>query len=98
MVQQNLFQETPKPGRSRRKDPPTAKAAAKSVNATELEAVVVDILRTPRTTHEISQATGIALVSISPRMAPLAKKGLVKDSGLRREGPSGRKSIVWSLT
>ena len=98
MIQQKLFEKSPDPGRARRADPPTAKAAAKSVNSTELETIVLDMLRVPATTHEIADSTGIALVSISPRMAPLVKKGLVQDSGLRREGPSGRKSIVWSLT
>jgi DNA-binding transcriptional ArsR family regulator len=86
-------------GLARKVDPETSKAAAKSVAATDLESLVLATLRSePLTTHEISRALGIELVSISPRTAPLLRKGLIEDSGLRREGPSGRKSIVWRLS
>lgn len=99
MVQTNLF-ENPTVGRARRADPDTSKAAAKTVTANALEAIVMHWLRkspTGLTSHELSEFTGLSLVTVSPRLAPLRKKGFVMDSGERREGPSGRKSIVWKV-
>jgi predicted transcriptional regulator len=86
-------------GRARKADPPTAKAAARSVDATDLEQAVLAALLTngPMTTHEVARYLNRELVTVSPRMAPLVRKGLVQDSTLRREGPSGRKSIVWRI-
>lgn len=87
--------------RHRRNDPDTSKAAAYSVDVPPLEKVVLDYLTKYRlggaTTHEIAEATGIDLVTISPRIRPLVEKGLVEDSGHKRKGRSGRKSIVWKL-
>lgn len=97
MVQASLF-DNPPVGRSRRNDPQTAKAAAKSVTVADLEVKVLDALRRHYdglTTHQLAEYLDASLVSISPRMAPLRKKGLVFDSGERRKGSSGVKSIVW---
>jgi hypothetical protein len=92
--QQTLFPEK-EFGAARRTDPETSKAAAKSVDATDLESQVYGALWTPRTAHEIAEKLGLPLNTVSPRTAPLQRKGFIKDSGARREGPSGRKSIVW---
>jgi DNA-binding MarR family transcriptional regulator len=48
------------------------------------------------TTHEIAELSGIEYGSVTPRIRPLVKKGLVKDSGERRI-PAGRTKagIVW---
>jgi hypothetical protein len=85
---------------SRADDPDTSKDAGASISTAELEAIVLDLLVEigPSTTHELAAEAGIHLVSISPRMAPLRRKGLVEDSGERRVGASNRKSIVWRLT
>jgi DNA-binding MarR family transcriptional regulator len=85
-------------GAYRRTDPRTSVAAAQSVEPAPLEALVLECLyRRPAglTTHELADLLHLELVTVSPRMRPLASKGLVVDSGERRAGPSGRKSIVW---
>lgn len=84
-------------GKARIKDPETAKAAARSVDATRLESLCLDFLRHSQglTAHELAQILRLPLVSVSPRMRPLVNKGLVTDSGGRRATASGRKAIVW---
>ncbi len=94
---QIMEQQTP-PARARRRDPDTAKKAAARVPVADLEGRVLRALRLSRdgmTTHELARLLKVDLVSVSPRMRPLAEKGLVQDSGERRKGDSGRASIVW---
>ena len=87
----------------RRTDPATSEAAAASIASAlpQLEQEVLAVLRARgaegATTHELSEALGIQLVSISPRIAPLRERGLVRDSGARRKGDSGRASTVWRI-
>lgn len=85
-------------GKARLLDPDTSKQAAASVPVADLEARVLRALRICKegmTTHELSWLLRVDLVSVSPRMRPLVDKNLVVDSGERRSGDSGRKSIVW---
>lgn len=86
-----------KRGAYRRVDPGTSRAAAASIDATTLESIVVDTLRRlgGATTYEIAAVTHLSLVTISPRLRPLVRKGLVRDSGLTRAGDTGRRRIVW---
>lgn len=99
-LQSSLFGDPPvaEMGRARRKDPDTSKKAAGAVRVADLEACVLRALRVSHagmTTHELASLLKMDLVSVSPRMRPLAEKGLVRDSGDRRRGESGRASIVW---
>ena len=96
--QKDLFR-SPSIGSYRRNDPDTSKSAARSIEVTNLEYEVVIALaqRGDMTSHELAEYLNLSLVSVSPRLAPLVRKGKVKDSGERRAGPSGRKSIVWCL-
>ena len=89
----------PRPGRSRRRDPATSKAAARSVDTNELECRVLGYLAEngPATSHDIAEGLPHPLVSISPRLKPLVERNLVRDSGKRKAGASGRKSIVWEV-
>jgi Winged helix DNA-binding domain len=83
---------------ARAADPETSHAAAKSVPVTNLEAQIIYWLRTHRegaTTHELSDFLNLPLVTVSPRMRPMARKGLVVDSGERRAWNGSGKSIVW---
>lgn len=92
---------------ARTSDPGTSHAAAKAVQgkmATELEAKVFNavLIGAPyrgMTTHEIAKATGLEYGSVTPRIKPLVKKGLLWDSGIRRV-PEGRSKagIVWRAT
>lgn len=95
---QIMEQSSPEHGSARRLDPDTSKKAAASVPVADLEARVLRALRICKngmTTHELSWLLKVDLVSVSPRMRPLVEKNLVVDSGERRSGDSGRKSIVW---
>ena len=84
---------------ARRTDPPTSRAAANSVNVTDMEARVVGALKAhgPLTTYEIADILRLSLVTVSPRLRPLADKLIVEDSGTRKMGESGRKQIVWQM-
>ena len=95
-----ILEQTPPPehGRARRVDPDTSKKAAAAVPVAYLEARVLRALKLSRegmTTHELAWLLKVDLVSVSPRMRPLVEKNLVRDSGERRRGDSGRASIVW---
>jgi predicted transcriptional regulator len=81
---------------SRRSDPETSVEAAASVQVGALESIVYRaICERPATSTELSERLGLSLVTVSPRLRPLCNKGLIVDSGERRSGTSGRKSIVW---
>lgn len=89
---------------SRRTDPTTSEDAAESIRPElpELEFRVLHAIQkrgeTGATTNELAELMGISLVTVSPRIRPLVRKGFVQDAGKRRKGPSGRKSIVWRAT
>jgi uncharacterized membrane protein len=99
-TQPNLFDDANR-GSARRADPETAKAAAKSIDATDLEQTVLNALRIigarGATTEELASDLNLPLVTISPRLAPLVRKNLVKDSGRRGTNASGRKAILWVI-
>lgn len=82
---------------SRGGDPYTSHAAAGSVHAAALERLVLTSLRTagPATSFQLADRLQLSLVTVSPRMKPLVRKGLVRDSGGRHKGESGRRRIVW---
>lgn len=78
---------------ARSNDPSTSKGK-KRVN--KYEACVLEIVgRNPTlgvTGKDIALSSGFPLNCITPRFAPLRRKGLIKDSGVRRD-----KQIVWVL-
>jgi len=86
---------------ARNKDPVTSHEAAESVRGREANAMEGRVLSELKlwpdglTSHELVEITGIRWQSITPRIRPLVRKGLVEDSGLRRPGPTGRNVIVW---
>lgn len=84
-------------GHVRKADPKTSRAAAKRANVRKLTTLVVRALRTVGglTTEEISVAVRQPLQSITPRMRPLEKAGLVLRTEKTRRGRSGRERIVW---
>jgi DNA-binding MarR family transcriptional regulator len=87
-------------GAYRHNDPDTAQEAAESIDVTKLESAVLSALGksvSGLTVYEIAERLDISLVSASPRLRPLVRKGFVEDSGDRRETPSGRRAIVWRL-
>src|SRR5687767_10188875 len=86
-------------GLSRRSDPATSHEAARSVDATRLEAVCLDALRNAPaglTSEELAEKLGESLVTVSPRLRPLANKGFIEAVG-RRPNRSRRLAIVWKV-
>lgn len=87
---------------ARHSDPTTSHDAARSIEGTEatrMEAKVFSAILGSHhglTTHEISEITGIPYWSVTPRIRPLVRKGLIEDSHGKRAGDSGRQSIVWT--
>ena len=83
----------------RRTDPATSREAAEAIveQLPRLEAVVLEAVtaagKRGATSHEIADATGLSLVTVSPRLRPLARRGKVIESGQRRDG-----RIVWIAT
>jgi len=85
----------------RNTDPETSREAALSVITAlpDLEARVLGLLLEQPygeglTSHELAQQLGLSLVTVSPRLRPLANKALIRPAG-RRVGDSGRSAIVW---
>lgn len=82
----------------RKTDPDTSKEAAKTVDVRNLEKLVYDAIKAAPdglTAEEIFQALpGIRLNSVTPRIAPLIKKGYIYDTGERRRSSSGRSQRV----
>jgi hypothetical protein len=89
---------------ARRTDPQTSHAAAASIlpKIPELEKKVLDAVRRAvngLTSTECAEVLGMDKWSISPRFAPLRRKGLIYDSGQRRLGRhTSRLQIVWKAT
>lgn len=84
-------------GAARHTDPSTSFDAANSVNVAELEQKVWACLASEgaATTEELTdRLSPLSLVTISPRMAPLRRKGLVRGIGKKRNR-SGRAAIIW---
>lgn len=84
---------------ARSTDPETAHDAANQTrgsNAARLSGLVLTALaaRGPSTSEELASYLGESLVSVSPRLRPLARKGLVVEDG-KRKTASGSSAIVW---
>jgi predicted ArsR family transcriptional regulator len=47
------------------------------------------------TADEIAAALGRSQFTVRPRCSELLARGLIRDSGVRRENLSGRSAIVW---
>jgi hypothetical protein len=96
-------------GIARRGDPHTSHEAAQKVLANRLNTLVFDHLKgvfpAGLTSFEVTDRTGEALISISPRFAPLERAGLIRRNtiGVRdgkaiyetRIGEAGRPRIIW---
>jgi len=85
---------------ARTSDPETSILAAESIDPTEREAEVLEILRAhPEGLTEAEVADRLPhrdRVSVSPRFRPLRRKGKIREAG-ERVGASGRKARVWVI-
>lgn len=86
-------------GLARNSDPATSKQAAATLPIPALEqAVLRELWRLGdkgATSHELAASLNMDRVTVSPRLRPLANKGLIEESEDRRLGPTGRSGIVW---
>lgn len=88
------------PGAARIEDPDTAKDAASSVHAREIENKVLAAIAHAvdgLTSEECATVLGLALVTVSPRMRPLERQGKIFESTDRRKNKSGSSAIVWKV-
>ena len=101
-MQQELF-PNPDAGGVRHTDPDTSYAAAQSVDATELERIVYETIKLFGSNGCISDEImrvlhNYGVQTISPRYAPLLRKGFIVDTGERRMARSGRTLRVMKAT
>jgi len=84
--------------KARHSDPDTAKQAALSFDPTEMEANVLDVIKMfPKGCifdDILDNMPNFREGSISPRLKPLKRKGLIEDTGEVRKGKSGRNQKV----
>jgi hypothetical protein len=101
MQQGSLFDRifgTPVKEMVRNTDPDTSHQAASSVDASKLEALVYEVIA-KHPNGCIADDVEAELVylrshSITPRFAPLMRKGFIYDTGERRRASSGRPQRV----
>lgn len=86
------------PGGARRTDPETSHEAADSIDTTELERIVYDTIKMfPNGCigdDVVKMLPQFGIQTISPRYAPLIRKGWVVDTGEKRKARSGRSQRV----
>jgi hypothetical protein len=83
---------------ARNTDPDTSHEAAESMMPTRAEARAYEALKKfpeGAICSELAAESGMNWNTISPRMAPLCRKGKARDTGQRRPGPSGRNQTVY---
>jgi len=82
----------------RKTDPETSKQAAESVPVERLERMVYEAIKSlpdGAIADDLEKILpGVKLNSITPRIAPLIKKGYIYDTGERRRASSGRSQRV----
>lgn len=77
---------------------PTSAAALASIDASALERVVLKVLyQFPDglTVDETCARADYRRYSLQPRFTSLKDRGVIRDTGLRRQNESGRNAIVW---
>ena len=83
----------------RRRDADTSRDAAHSMQggAIALAGKLLAALRSagPMTRTEVAKIVGLSDYQTSKRLSDLKNASLIKDSGERRQGVSGRSQIVW---
>lgn len=83
-------------GLARKTDPDTAKEAAGSINATRVERIVLEAFWRSEdglTAEELALLTRLPLNTVTPRIAPLVRKGYLIPVG-KRKSSSGRNQRV----
>jgi len=88
----------PVPGGARNTDPETSHEAAESLDTTELERIVYEVIKMfPNGCigdDVVRMLPQFGIQTISPRYAPLLRKGWIVDTGEKRKARSGRSQRV----
>jgi hypothetical protein len=79
------------------KEPTTSKAAASTVDASRLRAVVREclVVHGAMTADECASRLHLSVLTIRPRFSELRAKGEITDTGIRHFNLSGKRAIVW---
>jgi len=79
------------------KEPTTSQAAAATVDASHLRAVVRECLAMhgAMTADECAARLALSVLTIRPRFSELRAKGEIADTGVRHFNRSGKRAIVW---
>lgn len=83
--------------KARNTDPLTSDLAADTVPVSRLQDTCLRHIRFwpyGCTSEQLADSTGIALVTVSPRLKPLEQRGLIYRDGTRTNR-SGKQAIVW---
>jgi len=85
---------------ARSTDPITAHFSAREAESNRAlnESKVLEILQSCRhglTAREISEFLEIDYVTISPLLRPMARRGLIHEAGIKENGATGHKALVW---
>lgn len=100
MTEVDLFTQPPRypevPGYKKRE---TSRRAAETVKAPgpNEQKVILALSQCDKTDHEIAAWLHMDITATRPRRSNLTARGVVIDSGKRRETPWGKQSIVWHL-
>jgi hypothetical protein len=84
-------------------DDETSRSAAKRIvpHLARLENLVLEAIRAAGDAglcdHELEKCTGLQHQTASARRRELVIRGLIEDSGLRRDTPSGRSAKAWRV-
>jgi hypothetical protein len=89
------------PGLARDTDPETSHEAAESIDTTELEHIVYEVIKQfPNGCigdDVVKMLPQYGIQTISPRYAPLIRKGWIVDTGEKRKARSGRSQRVMKV-
>lgn len=89
------------------KNPPLKNSPSNkpSLKATDLSTLQIKVLlaiknagKNGRTSDELENQLGLSHQTCSPRVSELVRRGLIKDSKLRRVTQAGRPATVWVTT
>lgn len=84
---------------ARRTDPETSHASARKLDVSRVEKQMASALGAhgPGSSEDVTDWTGLPLVTVSPRLKPMERKGVVYRKG-KKVNRSGRTAIVWALS
>ena len=100
-MSEDLFSDAPVPGLARGTDPETSHEAAESIDTTALEHIVYEVIKQfPNGCigdDVVRMLPEFGIQTISPRYAPLIRKGWIVDTGEKRKARSGRSQRVMKV-